>query len=332
MFKLNLLKKMNVGMMIFKFIFCSLLFISSAFADELGHLSLSASTAQTSDDLSLKTYGLEVRSNRRNLVYPYENSKSEAWDLGARHSTSTGSSEGLHFSHSFTEGFVGKKLNNRWYLEVGSGVSNLESDQDNDSFSTFSTKLEYSFEQLYFRSRYGHEDTILDMRYPRAISSYLKSHKFENTLLWTPGKYRAKYLIKKENLSDGNSLTYQDLELKYNLSRNSYWILAGFGFEKYSNSKQSSGYWTPEKFISYGPRFEITGPAIKSSYFHLALNLNRFKDENEDEGNGYYLNVGIQSAERNENHFKIGYERVKSNQGRDYWSVGRPYLNYNYFW
>ena len=318
--------------MIFKFISFLLLLSFNSYADEPEHLMLSASTANTSDDLSLKTYGLEVRNNRRSLVYPYEDSADNAWDFGLKHYESSGSSESLHFIHSFSELFFGRKISPKFYVEAGAGVSKLESDNESKSFNSYKTKFEYSHEQIYFKSRYAHEDTVLEMRYPRAINSFLKSHEFENIILWTPQKYRFKYLIRKHWFSDNNVLTYQDLDLKYNLSRNGYWILAGLGFENYNNTEQSSGYWTPDKFSSFGPRFEVTGPFYKISYFHFALNLNRFSDENDDQGNGYYLNIGLQSAERNLNHFKIGYERVKSNQGSDYWSLGRPYLNYNYFW
>ncbi len=300
-------------------------------SNEPGVVSLESSVGQTSDNLLLRTNRLSISNNRRSFVYPYENAEQTAWDFGIARSQSAGTAASLHFDHTLTEAWLGKKYLDQFYLKVLLGRDELES-MESDSFTKYLAQAEYKASDFYAQVSYGHRSTVYDFRYPKALESYLKSHLFEVVGLWMPSKFRIKLFTRQESLSDDNDAGYRDLDVKYNLSSSGYWLLAGAGVEHYQNSKQVIGYWTPETFISYGPRFEASGPLFGNFNFNLALNLNRFEDENQDHGEGYYLNVALQSSDRNKNHFKVGYEKIQSTQRSDIWTLSRPYFSYNHFW
>lgn len=326
-----MLMKMRIGNPYLGFMILSFLTSFCALSSELSHLNLNGSVAETSDELSLRTKGLSLTNNRRNFVYPFDGAQSDALDFGVSHFDSHGTAAEIHFDHSLTEVWLGKKYKDQFFYRVFLGHDEIEGEKDS-SFTKYKVEFEYKKEDLYSKLSYGHRSTIFDYRYPKAINSYLKTHPSDFLILWTPGKYRAKALFLEETLSDGNSASYQDLELKYNVSFGEYWVLVGGGLEVYKNSKQFQGYWTPETFISFGPRFEASGPFVRSTFFSFALNLNRFEDENNDHGQGHYLNVALQSAQRNTNHFKVGYEKIQSTQRSSLWSFSRPYISYNHFW
>jgi hypothetical protein len=315
-------------------IFCVLMIFNALPAKEKSQFFVETSMARTSDGLSLDGINLVYRNHRRELIYPYKDEEDKAFDYGLKMFLGKGKSNYSNFEHLRLLAFVGYKLSKHWYFETGSGLSNIKVKLNNKSSSAVPgyIKTEFLRENFYWNIAFQKRFTISDLRYPNAVRNLLKTKRLTNNLLWTPGKFRFKLQNRSENLSDSNDALYQDFEIKYNLSNGPYWMLLGVGLERYQNEKEVEGYWTPNDFKSYGLRFEIYGPIYKNYKCFMALNLNRLKDSFDKYGKGYYLNVGIQSNNRDNTNFKIGFERVQSRQDKNNWYMDRPYIQYNYFW
>ena len=307
---------------------------SRSYSNEMSHSLFKWSQTETSDHLELEIFHLSFKNHRRNLIYPFKGAAKSALDYGFQYQMNTGNNQNIKGIENSIVPYIGKKISKKWYAEAAIGYSQLKNKHTNKShsFSPYRLKGEFNMSQFFSSLELSKTSNFLEMRYPKAISEYLKKNKLQWIALYTPQKFRFKLTERLSSFNDDNNLFYQDFDAKYNLSFDQHWILIGLGTEYYRYKKNESGYWTPRKFLTFGPRVEMTFKFIEHWLYTLAGNINRFRNENRVFGNGLYLNTWLQYRLRNESHLRIGYERVQSRQNSDKWNSSRTYLEFHCFW
>ena len=230
--------------------------------------------------------------------------------------------------------FVGKKFNNSFFSKVGIGHGSLKNSSNGESanFTPYMGEIEYQGEKLWGSFKLNKDSVTEDINFPGGLDHFLTKNQYLMSLLYVHKKFRIRFTNKYTFISDQNERFYEDIDLKYNISRDGHWILVGLGGSYYWNKKDIEGYWTPKRFISYGPRFESTWAIKDKNFIYMSGNINLFYDETSTSGTGYYLNVAYQRGKRNDCNMKLGYERIQSKQKTGKWFMDRPYVNLTCFW
>lgn len=167
----------------------------------------------------------------------------------------------------------------------------------------------------------GYHSIAEDMQSKRAIQDLLRGAYYSVQLrqMFTE-KIKATIQTRSIFLNDKNKRSNSDFSLMYGISPSWPWIWVGGGAEYLKNKKMTPAYWSPSKFYSYGPRFDIAFPIKDKFSFATGVNLNRFHDANFGSGKGYYLNAKLIYGESSSTHTYLGFESIKSQQGGNSWN------------
>ena len=130
-------------------------------------------------------------------------------------------------------------------------------------------------------------------------------------------------------VEDGNLASLTDLQFLYGLSQDSLWLWLGFGGEYLTHRRPTGDYWSPRTFHSYGPRMEFSYLWMEKWSFNLSGNAFSLKENDFEQGSGYYLNTGISYGKRGHQIFKVYYEGIKSTQGSATWASDLIGLSFN---
>ncbi|MCB9062547.1 MAG: hypothetical protein H6622_13575 [Halobacteriovoraceae bacterium] len=166
---------------------------------------------------------------------------------------------------------------------------------------------------------------------PLQESTNFKSIQLNYSFYWFE-QLKSSIVFKQEYHSNNNKLMHFDYEMKYQLFPSIFeWFWGGLGFTYLSNSKEISGYWTPENFKSLGPRIEMSQHLFNKFYFSGAFNFNYFKENDGPTGDGFYSDLSLQYGSREELNFRFGTTLIRSEQSGSEWTSNLFYLSAHYF-
>ncbi|MCO4792201.1 MAG: hypothetical protein KC493_00710 [Bacteriovoracaceae bacterium] len=313
------------------------LFIYTSFAlADMSHFNFSSSYTGTRDHFMLRSFGMSWDKNRRYSGWEYPNEDTRAYDYGLSTTINNGSALSSKFQASRIMVNFGRKWSKSLSTKIFSGVHELKNKSSNQKHVTVPVKLEQTFkvkEWLFSSISLVKDWNYQDLQLSSAVDNFTKKSTVHHHFLITPTE-RVRLSLRGRNskYSDTNKSYTQDLDMKYKVGPKHSWYLVGLGSEYTRFEKNLSGYWTPRKFLSVGPRFEVVQSIKEKFSLSLALNLNRFRDENGAWGDGFYSNTAITYGKRESLNTSLGYERIQSRQSENLWYSEKIYLNLNHFY
>lgn len=302
------------------------------------YINIDSARTNTSDDISFSTISLKAESNRRELLYPYQNEKSKQIDYGLNAWVRSGNSQQYNFNGHEVLGMVRLVPNKEHMFTARAGYHFLKGDStqmNQPQWKRVVGELFYenrSFNGIYSSLLFSSDFAYVDLMLPKGIEKGLVQNKIKNHLLITKYKnIRIQNRLSHSRLSDHNNKWHDDFDLKFNLGITDIWLWAGLGAEYTRFDKDINGYWTPRRHISVGPRVELTLNLIDRIYLNHGTNLNRFYDENSQYGTGYYTVSSFQYGARDKRNVRIGFERLLSRQNSKNWSSNQFFITGNIF-
>ncbi len=285
---------------------------------------------ETSDDYILKSTLLGYESNRRNLDWPYKDASAEAIDFGFNFQQQNLELPANNLQGNRLAFFTAKKFSPFKYLKIEGAHHNVNSKNNiEESRTSFLVDFKFkSFKYGDFNFLYSDDYLYQQMVLPDGADKYLVGREFSVSHLFTGmEKFRFRTTLKNTNYSDHNKSSYFDTEAKYHLGQKYQWIWLGFGFNYLEFSDEVIGYWTPEKFLSYGLRFELSSHTYHNFSVGTGGSLNINQENDQEKGEGHYINSYLQYGDRNDWHLRLEYESIKSSQENQEWKSDRYSLN-----
>lgn len=141
---------------------------------------------------------------------------------------------------------------------------------------------------------------------------------------WT--KQRIFFRGNYSHMDHDNLRTESDLQWMYGLSHYQPWLWVGAGVNHLTFKNPSNGYWSPDQFLSWGPRSEISY-SFGRLEVSAAFNYNIFKESTFDQGEGYYSSVSVQYGRRESNHIRLTGTAMESAQGTSAWRASSLMLS-----
>lgn len=307
------------------YIFILIIFSRAVLANEPSQIHFETEINSTSDDHIRKTSKLNYSMNRRNFLWPYQGEREKAQDLGLQYSHHTMDTSEVDSVGNELEAFIAQKRSNSLYWKTALIYHEVKNDGTGDDIKKY---LGYKGELSFKSKPIGHlslqlEDNLIykKMVLPLGLQKLMTAKSYRlNYLNTNISSSRWRSHIENISYSDGNNATKLDSDYKYHIGKQSQWIWFGAGVNYITFDKSEVGYWTPETFLSYGPRFECSLPLSKEITWALGTNININKEKNSEQGVGYYLNTSLQYGNRNSFHMKFNFEKIQSVQNDNEWN------------
>lgn len=155
----------------------------------------------------------------------------------------------------------------------------------------------------------------------------LRSYGFKPSILFNGWKKQRLYYRGHYSQMDHDNLrTESDVQWMYGLSQYQPWLWLGLGVNHLMYGEQRNGYWSPEDFVSWGPRSEISHTFGKVE-LSAAFNYSFHKEKSFEAGEGYYSSVSIQYGGRESNHIRLTGTAMESAQGQSEWRASSLMLS-----
>lgn len=302
---------------------------------EPSQFSFNAFHESTSDELDHNSLGLSYQNHRRDPHWPYPGEADAAWDLGLRANLCSGKTPYGHYSSFDFFGEFSRKISEKANMGLEAGMSRLSEDRGGSiiipagTLSAFIFPASFlSFEVMVFRKLAN-----VDHR-PGAVSTHLKEVG-ERLNIYSQPVERIRVIAQGENknLSDGNQKRWSDFSLLYGVSPGTPWIWLGMGGELFGYTRNTENdpvetrYWSPGRFISFGPRADIQIPIQGLLSLSIGANWNRLREGDLPWGTGYYLSPSLNYGSRENVLVSVYYTRISSKQGESSWSSNTFGLN-----
>ncbi len=309
---------------------------SQLLSADMSHINFQSSITSTRDNFSLREYSLSWMKNRRYSGWDYTGEADSGFDYGIKTTIRNGSGGTSLFKGNQLDAIIGNKWSKKSSTYLAVGVHQLENRSSSIKHSTVPYSLEHNQlvgKWLNSKLTYTSDWNYQELQLGGALESFIKKETIHHSFLLTPvNNVRISLRGRNSDYSDGNSSYHQDLDLKYKIGPSETWYLLGAGVEYTRFESKRSDYWTPRQFIGLGPRFELVQPFAKKFQVSLAANLNRFQEESNSWGNGFYSNFALQYGKRDETNVLVGYERIQSSQSGTLWYSDRLFLSANHFY
>lgn len=299
-------------------IFAFLFTLRGYAAEGIGHvLTGSATSLQTTSEF--KSYGLTL--GYKELTLTNETSaESAAWNFGVNGSLAQGKVAQTDFSFQRLQVTALKKLNS-FELTIAPGIANRtatarEAAQAFDGYLGLSGTFFASSIQFEVGARAVGDELQSNYSVQQNLRGEYARLQVQHTFA---EKWKLGFLNKTFTLSDENVRSDSDASLLYGVSTSWPWIWLGGGAEYLTNTQANGPYWSPRQFYSYGLRSEVALPIAGQWSFAAGLNLNKFRDVDFDEGQGYYLNSKVIYGEWGKLRYELGVEAIQSEQNGNIW-------------
>ena len=96
------------------------------------------------------------------------------------------------------------------------------------------------------------------------------------------------------------------------------------------NSKDVTGYWTPEDFRNYGLKLEAAFPLYKKLSANSEIKHYRLRENFGDWGDGNTYSIGLRYGERGSRNFRVNFLDIESKQDGSAWSQDKTTFEYNH--
>lgn len=285
----------------------------------------------TSDNIKRQTTSLRYVNILQNLLWPYDSEPAPgeyqwgAWVghhqfsyLGQKYSGSEG---GVLFGARQTT-----ELN--WTLHLGGHTLNPGSLGENKSIPKGELQVDFiSSNQVQGSLLLQYDFFYKDMIVGPALRDGLTASTTSLRFLFMPSeKWRVPLKIVNRSISDSNQKSEGDVEAKYCLDRIENWIWIGVGLNQTTFTSQKS-YWSPQKFLAYGPRAEFAFPIGITAWKILGeANMNWIKEDS-NSATGHSGRLGIQWGNRNHELVSLSYFEIKTLQSTSEWRTSGLQLN-----
>lgn len=312
-----------------------ILFLSSliAMASEKSIVLLDVSNDRTSNDLVIDTYHTQVYSNRRNILWTFNNATESANDIGALVWKTSGRFVDEEINSTKAQMHLGKKWNKSHHSFANIGGHKLVYDEINSSMGA--CKIGHTFLINKF-SGFIHIDRdfmFAEQSIPAPLEEGLKRTMINSNLQYKPIDHvRIPLLVKKKNIDDGNQSLEKDISILYGRSWPVWWWI-GYAYNELTNSEVADGaYWAPEKFTAYGPRFEISYPFTDYLQLSMGYNYSKIKEDDFDYGTSHYTSLSLQYGSREDLLIALNwYENVSEQESNEWKGEGsRLSLSYSF--
>jgi hypothetical protein len=185
-----------------------------------------------------------------------------------------------------------------------------------DSVSTLRLLLEKNFQ-------------FIQQQIPATLSDGLVRDNIQiNYALKINDKLRMPLMYRRMQISDGNGAHEVDASLLYGSVYPIWWWI-GYGFNQLKYNATTVGYWSPEEFISHGPRFEFSYPFYERFQGVIGYNYSFIKEGNFDPGTSTYSSIGLEYGDRNDWILKISWIELVSEQSSNEWTSEGYQLSFN---
>lgn len=280
---------------------------------------LDSSQGHTSDQLNLSQFWFGYLSDFKD---PTELKSSDFnWSLLGRHVTVDKS----NYAYSGSELVLGatQSLSDQLAVHVGAGAHQLNFETQSKSSTHFVGQIEGRFhlEKSIFASvklaRLLSYPEILPLQGdPISVRTNLLEAKFH----WRPqSRLRSKIHSQERWLEDHNRRIWTDIEVLLELSDRPYRVWLGLGLDHMQNTLTATNYWSPARYLTYGPRFESfwkLSPLWRLSFDGRVF---RFKETDFKPGDGYNLRSGIGYGEEGGAILQLFYDTNSSSQSGQAW-------------
>lgn len=308
------------------FLFMLSFFSSHSFARAIN---ADFSYKKTSDHIHFRTQDIEYLTYRSDLTYPYadEGDSGRGYCVEAKHGS--GNSQSDPFSMSVLKWRYISKKNENFNWSVSEGLHTLKNEEAGGPSATLMSinlNSQWQFSKLQFlQLQFNHDWKYTDLSLPGSLDQFLKSDRLDIFFFLRP-HHRTRVIapVTIEEISDNNRKFQFNPQVLYGVLPDTPWLWVGLGAEYLSNRNPGVGYWSPSKFIAFGPRFEFATPFGSSDWsLNSAFALNRLKEENNSFGRGVSSSVSIQKGARDQTHVGVSYYKISSEQsGSDWHEVG----------
>jgi len=303
-----------------------ILFESSVFSEEPSILTGQYSYLQSSDNMFMHSENVQFRTNRRDLLYPFDNEANAAWDFSGSLLVTQGFNANENYNGQRVYLLAGHKFLPNFQIDISSGVHRLydTANQNTSSIYVFGIKT-YFMASKYFN---GYISYNSDYAYIYGIQPGAIDYRLTATSLNTSFSINfTDYLTTRfvENyyfISDQNQKSISNVSLLYGIFNDIPWIWMGIGYENTSYKYITTNYWSPSAFMSFGTRAEADIPLIfiKDLSLGLEFNYNRLWDKDSGTtGIGLSFSNRLTYGNRNSSNISIYYNRINSIQNGNLW-------------
>lgn len=278
---------------------------------------------KTSDDYEARGYTFSYRNHRREWFWPWQEAASRALDVGLDVSRSKGEVGTTQFVARHAQGMLGAYLTRGTYLEAQLGRHILETDQGERTITSRHGSVMFGLTRSFsVQLETGRDFIYSDGAVTGGITRQLTALEHSAAFRWRPhqrlrilgqGGYRQYDEENEENVA-----RQADMSAMYGISPEWPWVWAGLGAYALKYEKEVADYWSPTRYVAYGPRLESSFPLYKRLSATAALNLNR-QSENGVKGNGYDIKAGMQYRLYGHLYARLELSKAKSLQYKSTW-------------
>jgi hypothetical protein len=282
-------------------------------------------TVSTSDGIDDRSLIATYYNHRRNLFWAYPDEKEKAWDWGT--------SVELHEGDNVEEVYHGlkyqlegaRKFSSHFLADLAAGFHRLANINTGVSTNAFAgqVKTDYTPDgetsiELSFSSDYIYPSLIQ----PGGVTNSIQARSLSlNASERVAPRWRLSNQAQIQFFNDSNQRRHFDLGALYGISTSVPWIWAGVGAEYLSYTQIRADYWTPQRFLAAGPRFEADIPLYGKWSINGGFNLSAFQEGENSWAWGYYTSGKIRYGTRETWYADVGATDIRSTKNGSFWSA-----------
>lgn len=314
-----------------KIILATCLLNIQSFAIEPSLFTSSYEKYDTSDKYSISTYTLDWQNNRRDLFWGYPGNLEDVTDYGVSFKKRSGDFKGDIESEELS-GRLGRKMGFDQYVLLNVGLHNLTYKNKESSHATYNLKYQLKRKEFNIQLMFDHNLYFIEKGVTTPLTDSLKQDYVEARFNYLGKKnFRIPISVKSSSISDSNKSNQQKIAVLYGRSYPT-WIWGGYGVERLSFSKKVTGYWSPKKVLSHGPRIEVGHTFMEKLNLGGSYSYSFNKEDSFAEGKSIYASLKAEYGRRENWLTGLSYYISKSKQGTSNWRGEgvRAYLNISF--
>lgn len=285
---------------------------------------LGFSSQRTTDDYDARTSSLSYRNHRREWLWPWQEAATDKLDWGLDIAHTAGKVSPTEFESSHAQGTLGAYLTQGTYFQAQLGRHNLRTDLGDRSImsrhltaifglnSNFNAQLETSRDFIYPDGAVTGGITEQLTALEHSASFRWRAH--DRLRIQGQGRYRD-----YDKFNDENTSRQTEFNILYGISPSWPWVWAGVGAQRLTYDRQVASYWSPDEFIAYGLRFDSSFPLGKRLSGTVGANIDKLEEDG-SEGDGYYLQAGLQYRVHGQMYARLDAIESKSIQRSSTWT------------
>lgn len=299
------------------------------FSAQADYYEMSPEYFQTSDNFYFSRLRMDYSGFKSDTWWPYVNEPENGagWTAHANILQADTPLENIA-SYALQLGIHNKRSQrNSWTLKLGV-IQISEKTRDEYLDATFYLQSKGSWTDNSWYSIEAYKDYLLMERLVLSGQQHqLRAYGIKPSFLYSGwSRQRIFYRGHYSQMDHDNLSTNSDLQWMYGISQYQPWFWVGLGVNHITYSEQRNGYWSPEEFVSYGPRSEISAN-YGNFQFSAGFNYSFHKEKGFDGGEGYYSTASVQYGRRESNHVRLTGTGMESAQGRNEWRASSIQLS-----